>query len=966
MARLVIGFAYLMVFLSGTTGLIYQVVWQKYLSIYLGSHASATALVLTAFFLYLAVGYFVLGKYSHRLIKNKLILYGSLELAIGAYALVSPDYFNWLQTYFLSQPWAAGFGTHFIFSSLFLAVPTFLMGGTIPVLTEGLSTQFDRSHRVHAYVYGLNTAGAFFGTLLAGFFLIEKFGLPLTLTVAGIANITIFLMCYVAAKTSSFSFSGPPTFASPTVMPARERWTLYAISFFAGFYVFSLETLIIRMAGISTFSSPYIYSIIVACFIVAIAIGSFWAAKFDSWGRANYMAIMQTALLLACAALYFSVPEWPGYFGRLRSLIFPSLANLPSLWALITLSFIFILIIPVGLMGMNLPLLFGYLRQRNEHLSVIVGRLYGANSLGSVLGASLGGYYFYMFLDGDQVFKWNLALILINLALILSLTRGLRFRKTLAVALALAAFAATLVVPWRPEKFSPSRFLSVLLNPDDKSFSQAEKRLRRAKAEIVFSKFDPNTYVTVERQPLEITDKLTGMNHVLSLNVNAKPDAVHPGDSLVRVALPLIATSIAEKVDKVFIVGFGAGLSTAVVTNLSENQTVEVAEISEAVVEGAEFFNDVNLDLRSRKHKYKVTVGDGYQVLMAKKDKYDLILSEPSNPWVVGVDKLFTYEFLKNIAEHLNEKGVFAQWFPVGTVSEEMFLEILRTLTSVFPHVTVWNPGGATVSILSSLSPQSVTKERLERRFGDNKAFFKTIMVRDPMSILGRQIYPPWTVAGLASRTAKIQTLENPVLTYTSGRQFLTGTVTRTDNLLRYLLLKPVPEGEPGTQFLYEPFLGTLSDQFYTDTIGFLKDVGSLNPAALVRFEFEREQFRPRPRPPAKPQAHEWAGYVLGKTPLPKTADKMDPIDRARHALSAYINTKLAHLSPRMNRVLEHVDSECKDDKCLNLQIQILREFLPPKERPKAARAPKDDSEKERLRKAFAEFKQDSMSSLSR
>lgn len=966
MARLVIGFAYLMVFLSGTTGLIYQVVWQKYLSIYLGSHASATALVLSAFFLYLAVGYFVLGKYSHRLIKNKLVLYGVLELAIGAYALVSPDYFNWLQTYFLSQPWAAGFGTHFIFSSLFLAVPTFLMGGTIPVLTEGLSTQFDRSHRVHAYVYGLNTAGAFFGTLLAGFYLIEKFGLPLTLTLAGIANIAIFLLCYVTARASSFSFSGPPTFASPTVMPARERWTLYLISFFAGFYVFSLETLIIRMAGISTFSSPYIYSIIVACFIVAIAIGSFWAAKFDSWGRANYMAIMQTALLLACAVLYFSVPEWPGYFGRLRSLIFPSLANLPALWALITLSFIFILIIPVGLMGMNLPLLFGYLRQRNEHLSVIVGRLYGANSLGSVLGASLGGYYFYLFLDGDQVFKWNLGLILINLALILSLTQGHRLRKALPVALALAAFAATFAVPWRPEKFSPSRFLSVLLSPDDKSFSQVEKRLRQAKAEIVFSKFDPNTYVTVERQPLARTDKLTGMNHVLSLSVNAKPDAVHPGDSLVRVALPLIATSIAEKVDKVFIVGFGAGLSTAVVTNLSENQTVEIAEISEAVVEGAEFFNEVNLDLRSRKTKYKVTVGDGYQVLMAKKEKYDLILSEPSNPWVVGVDKLFTYEFLKNIADHLNEKGVFAQWFPVGTVSEGLFLEILKTLSTIFPHITIWNAGGGAISIVSSLSPHGVSKDRLERRFNDNREFYKSIMARDPMSILGRQLFPPWTVAGLASRTQKIQTLENPVLTYSAGRQFLTGMMTKTDDLLRRLLLNPVPQGEPGTQFFYEAYTGTLTEQFYTDTIGFLKDFGSLNPAALVRFEYEREQYRPRLIPPAKPQAHEWTGYVLGKSALPKAADKMDGTERARYSLNAYINTKLAHLSPRKDRVVEHVKSACTDDTCLNLQLQMLKEFLPPKERPKALAVPRDDAERNALREQFAKLQRDLLRPVAR
>ena len=153
-----------MVLLSGFTGLVYQVTWQKYLSIYLGSHALATCLVLSTFFLFMALGYSLLGKYSPRLMKNKILLYGVIEGLIGFYAFLSPSFFHWLYNNFsLSQlSGTTELAAQTLLASAFIGFPTFLMGGTIPVLTQGLVRNFQKSHRIHALIYGLNTFGAFF------------------------------------------------------------------------------------------------------------------------------------------------------------------------------------------------------------------------------------------------------------------------------------------------------------------------------------------------------------------------------------------------------------------------------------------------------------------------------------------------------------------------------------------------------------------------------------------------------------------------------------------------------------------------------------------------------------------------------------------------------------------------------------------------------------------------------------
>ena len=285
--------AYLFVLITGLTGLVYQVTWHQYLSFYLGSHAMAAALVLAVFFLFLSLGYAVLGRNIHRIpIKNKLFVYGIIEALIGFYALLSPPLFHLLVQFLPAggQTQAGDFVLGFFFTTAYIGIPTFLMGTTIPVLTQALTRDYESSHGTHAAVYGLNTLGAVFGALLTGFVLIEAWGLPLTLLNTGLLNILIGFATWGIWKARPQAFAGIAPEPAPETDPdaaqaeqaeSSRAWVLLllAVSFASGFYVFSLENLMIRVAGLVIGSSNYTFSMIVAAFILGIALGSLWVGR---------------------------------------------------------------------------------------------------------------------------------------------------------------------------------------------------------------------------------------------------------------------------------------------------------------------------------------------------------------------------------------------------------------------------------------------------------------------------------------------------------------------------------------------------------------------------------------------------------------------------------------------------------------------------------------------------------------
>ncbi|MCB9026073.1 MAG: hypothetical protein H6625_07140 [Bdellovibrionaceae bacterium] len=823
----------LLVFFSGFTGLIYQVIWQKYLSAYLGSHALATSQVLACFFLFLAIGYFVIGKYQHRLVKNKVFLYGIIEGLIGGYALISPDFFFWLTNTF--SFYGESLFTDLLYSLLltgvFIGFPTFLMGGTIPVLTQGLVKVFQKSHKMHSWIYSINTIGAFLGTLMGGFYFIENHGLPFSLLIVGLINLAIFVVCYVLWKIYPLEFLGleEQVKANEDSQIFETDWLknkmfLYVLSFLSGFYVFSLENIVIKIAGLSIGSSTYTYTIIVSAFIFSIAIGSSLVSFVKKIESVNLLYGIQLLLLISLVALYFLIPEWPMILGRVNMLISKNMFNFPLKWVFVLIIFIFMLTIPVGLMGTNLPLLFSYLKQRHQYLSKTVGRLYGINSIGGFLGALFGGYYILMWVPLDVAMKMYIVLVSSTVVVVSFLFYKKTQSKRLKISISIFVVTTILVsiLPkWQPLAFTPGPYLNLPNFLPDTSYSDwyKESRLKvKNSLDLLFSKSGPNTWAIVSE------DKKTKER---TLHVNGKADAATLSDASVRALNMLIPLSIKPLVEDVFIVGLGASLSTGIATSFKEVKNVEVAEISQGVIDSMSFFNEHAFEVMDRADKFKVYHVDALRKLKSSKLKYDLIVSEPSNLWVTGVELLFSLEFLNEAKNHLKPGGVYSQWFPLFEANEDMLRMVLANFNSVFPWVTLWMTGPYTINIIASDKRINVSSIDLKRKFDEQKSIYEKFGLSNYQSILGMQALPEGTTRGLVVDVNSFHSIEWPRLEIMANRNGFLGKRLNLNSFLLAKMIKPLPVNEPEFQFIYQDLKEPLNEDFYIENIKKLEIYGA-------------------------------------------------------------------------------------------------------------------------------------------
>jgi spermidine synthase len=278
----------LLTLLTGFSGLVYEVTWQRYLATLLGSHSEATAAVLGLFLGGLALGYSVFGAVTRRLVARAqeqgrpaplLTVYGAVEASIGLFALVFPWLFTAVQALSFQIPHgSAGLGFAFDvgLSALLVLPPAVLMGGTIPILTQALARSLEDATRFHALVYAFNTAGAFAGALAAGYWLVPSLGLVAVLVWMGginlLAGATFLLLGWLRPQAVV-----PITASSQVVSLRGAGWASFAaVALLTGFAMMTLQTVLIRLGGVSFGSSQFTFSMVVAVFVLCIALSDLW------------------------------------------------------------------------------------------------------------------------------------------------------------------------------------------------------------------------------------------------------------------------------------------------------------------------------------------------------------------------------------------------------------------------------------------------------------------------------------------------------------------------------------------------------------------------------------------------------------------------------------------------------------------------------------------------------------------
>ena len=786
---------------TGYAALVYEVTWHRYLANLLGSQAQATAIILAVFLGGLAAGYGLFGRWSrNRDPKILIYLFGLAEIAIGLWALLFP----WFYRLAFSVVGSYGFGSGLslfldvFFAILLIGFPTCMMGGTLPLLTRALSTRIEEAPSLNARIYAVNTAGAFAGCLITGFLLLPSLGLSEILTYTSIIN----LLCGITSLTAGALWSGSrlgknkggPSIeeekASTSLLPEVGLKKGCVIGFLAGFYSLALQTVFIRLTGLTIGSSEYAFSIIVSVYILMIALGAWHVVGRKKTLRS--ILINQAVVFIACIVVYQSISYWP-YAGHLVRIVFTS--NEPAFYLHkggVFLGLALLLSIPVGAMGRTLPLLFGATNSRLEESGATVGRLYGWNTAGSVVGAFFGGYVLLLFIDLDHLFRFLLLSMIGTFMCILPWNKGLgRTHKILTGVI--SAFAIGVIVimpPWNEDWLARGLFRMNEARP--LSFSGPGRlhasALRPVKEMLAYAD-GPNTTVSIIETDLPKGLKKTNL-FPRSIYVNGKSDGTtHGGDRVTTLLLAHIPALLgAGESESVAVVGFGTGLSIGAFTLYPNIKEIDCLEISPVVRDFARFFDAYNHQV-TKNPKVRWRIGDAYRFLKHVDKKYAIIMSEPSNPWVVGVERLFSLEFYEIVKGKLEKDGVYAQWVQTHNISSRTLGIITNTFASVFPFVRLFKAGSAILLIGSKASLNDRHLKNVERRFRIPSVAeeLRSVNVTGPESLLALELWLP--VEYFAG--TEYHSLERPKLAFLAGKESFYGDDLRLNDIMKKRSTRP-------------------------------------------------------------------------------------------------------------------------------------------------------------------------------
>jgi predicted membrane-bound spermidine synthase len=776
--------ALLLTVLTGAAALVYEVAWQKYFATLLGSHSEATAAVLAIFLGGLSAGYALFGRITRLLVARArgrggparlLLAYGLVEAGIGVYALLFPTLFGIAQRLsLLVPPGHAGLGFAFdvALAALLIGPPTVLMGGTIPVLTLALAGDLERATRIHAWVYGFNTVGAFVGALLGGFWIIPRLGLDGTLYATACVNLVAGgVFAALERRGEALAPDLAPGASPAEPVPHFAAWA--AVALLAGFAMMALQTTLNRIGALAFGSSLFTFAMVVAAFVLCIALGSLAVSALPRVPR-GLLVDAQWLLIALLVLLYLAVPDAPYFALTLRTLFQSVDAAFHAYYFFVFVALLAVLVVPIGLSGALLPLLFHRLRREAGDLGSVAGRLYAWNTVGSLLGALLGGYVLLIWLDLQHVYQIALAALVLGAAISTVLTgRATPLRGALFVGV--PALAALLLLPaWDPVRLYAGLFRqrtpgpATFLGPD--AFFE-----QRQSGKIIFRDDDPTSSVTV-------TEPRQGRREDGRINrgiiVNGKSDGSLTGDYPTMALSALLPALMAERYERAFVIGWGTGVTTGELAALAGTREVQVAEISQAVLDAAPLFDVGNLGA-SKSPKVSSRRGDAYRTLLQSDQSYDVIVSEPSNPWVTGVEMLYSVEFLSAARSHLAPGGVYGQWFHLYEIDEQSVELVLRNYAAVFPHVSVWFTMGTDLLLLGfERTERALDLAALEQRFQqpEFRAGFARVGIESFPALLAHEVLPLGTVHA-AKLEGPLHTLRHPILSYQAARAFFRGRV---------------------------------------------------------------------------------------------------------------------------------------------------------------------------------------------
>ncbi len=686
---------YLAIFaLSGFAGLIYESIWSHYFRLFLGHAAYAQVLVLCIFMGGMALGSAIAGRYSVRL-KNLLLAYAVVEGLVALFGLTFHALFTGITGHvneILIPGLASPVQVHVLkwtVAGLLILPQSVLLGMTFPLMSGGLLRAFPgRTGSRIALLYFCNSIGGAVGVLANGFWFVPRIGLPGAVFTAGLLNALLALIVWMLARRRQDPPLQAPEDAGrqPGVAPRGSLVAgLLVVAAVTGMASFMYEIGWIRMLSLVLGSSTHAFELMLSAFILGLALGGYWIHKRID-GQTNLFRTLGVIQLLMGLCALGSMLVYDQTFNWMAFAL-SALERNDAGYALFNLfshGICLVIMLPATVFaGMTLPLLTRMLLGSGFGERAI-GAVYAANTAGAILG------------------------VVVAVHLVIA-TLGLKYVVGIGAALDLVLGIVLLAPRWGGVSLPTWRraITVVVLVLAGVGFMYQLDPVKMASGVYRYGTINPTREVVFHRDGKTASVDFSRLEEADTLSTNGKPDAglrrdgkVSP-DLMTTVLLGAVPLSMHPDPKRAAVVGMGSGLTSAALLADPGLDWVDTIEIEPAMIEAARNFGPIVAptfdDPRSRLH-----IEDAKTFFLHSGIRYDLVVSEPSNPWVSGIASLYTAEFYQLVARYLADDGLLVQWLHLYEFDMSLLVSVMRAMSSAFPHYEIYFTNDFDILIVAS------------------------------------------------------------------------------------------------------------------------------------------------------------------------------------------------------------------------------------------------------------------------
>ncbi|HEX5718374.1 MAG TPA: fused MFS/spermidine synthase [Thermoanaerobaculia bacterium] len=763
----------LLLFSSGFCALVYQTAWLRMLRLVFGASTLSSAAVLAIFMGGLGFGGLLLGRIADRQ-RSPLGFYAGLEAGIALAAGLSPWLVVLIQKVYVGLGGSGALGlaggslVRLLLAALVLGIPTFLMGGTLPALARAVEQASDSGRRRTGLLYALNTLGAVAGALVTTFWSLEHLGIRTTIWAAAVLNLAV-------AAVAWFSRMSAAEAPEETAEPRREVFVPIAAGV-VGFAFLLMELVWYRMLAPLLGGSSYTFGLILAMALLGIGLGSLLYGAGPRQLRPTLAGFAVTCSLEALAlALPFALGDRLAVLAvLLRPLAGAGFLPLVLGWSLVTA----IVVLPAAIVaGYQFPLLIALLGPGRSRVGREVGATYAANTVGAIAGSIAGGFGLLPLLSAPGVWR-----LVAGLLLVLALAAaGNSFRREgswrpLALPVGVALIGALLMSApgpsafWRHSPIGAGRVSGDWSGPNE--LRDAMNSQRRG---VVWERDGVESSVAID------------ITRETAFLVNGKADGSARADAPTQVMSGLVGSMLHPNPRRALVIGLGTGSTAGWLAAVPSMERVDVVELEPAVVRVAELLAPINQNALSNP-KVRLTIGDGRELLLTSPERYDVIFSEPSNPYRAGIASLFTRELYETASDRLRPGGIFLQWLQGYEVDAEVVATVYATLGSVFPAVETWEINSGDLLLVATREPLAHNIDRVRTRAGQppyEEALLRTWGVGGAEGFYSGYIASPELARAVAGRPrARLNTDDLPILEFGFARNLGRSGLFRVEDLV--------------------------------------------------------------------------------------------------------------------------------------------------------------------------------------